>query len=106
MEAHHDSIRCRDVQSQGSGWSQGFVYDPFGNLTDKNGSNSWHGVPDAATNHLGSVDGNGNALLSPAGSGLGYDAENRLISANNTYQRYAYDGQHKRIWAAGWDNTY
>src|ERR1700694_2339464 len=74
-------------------------------MTDKNGSNSWHGVPDAATNHLGSVDRNGNASLSPAGSGLGYDAENRLISANNTYQRYAYDGKSKRIGAATWDNT-
>src|ERR1700736_463469 len=28
------------------------------------------------------------------------------MSANNTYQRYAYDGQNKRIWVATCDNTY
>jgi len=96
----------RLTSATGSGWNQGFVYDPFGNLTDKNGSNSWHGVPDASTNHLGSVDANGNALSSTSATGLAYDPENRLISANYSYQQYAYDAQNKRIWAVAWDNTH
>jgi RHS repeat-associated protein len=100
----YDSLN-RLTSAQGSGWNQGFVYDPFGNLTDKNGSNSWHGVPDATTNHLGSVDANGNALNSPAGAMLAYDAENRLSSANGT-TLYAYDGQNKRIWTCTLDQAF
>jgi len=92
----YDSLN-RLTSATASGWNQGFVYDPFGNLTDKTGTNSWHGVPDATTNHLGGVDANGNALYSPAGASLAYDAENRLISAGPATP-YAYDGQNKRIW--------
>jgi RHS repeat-associated protein len=93
----YDSLN-RLTSATGAGWNQGFVYDPFGNLTDKNGTNSWHAVPDAATNHLGSVDANGNAQYSPGGASLTYDPENRLISSNNT-TLYGYDAQNKRIWA-------
>jgi len=91
----YDSLK-RLTSATAAGWNQSFVYDPFGNLTDKNGTNSWHGVPDATTNRLGSVDANGNALQSPAGAILGYDAENRLITAAGT-TLYAYDAQNNLL---------
>jgi len=96
----------RLTSATGSGWNQGFVYDPFGNLTDKNGSDSWHGVPNSSTNQLGSVDANGNSLSSTSANGLAYDGENRMVSANYSYQQYAYDAQNKRIWAVAWDSTH
>src|SRR5581483_9541508 len=55
----YDSLN-RLLSATASSWNQSFVYDPFGNLTDKNGTLSWHGVPDATTNRLGSTDANGN----------------------------------------------
>ena len=61
-------------------------------------------VPDPLTNYYGSVDANGNALYSPSGTYLIYDAENRLTNAGTA--QYAYDGRNKRIWAVNWDSTY
>src|SRR5437870_887741 len=95
----------RLTSAQAATWNQSFVYDPFGNLTDKNGSYQWHGVPDANTNHLGSVDANGNALNSPAGAILAYDPENRLSSVSGTVL-YAYDSQNKRIWTCTLDQPF
>ena len=106
----YDSLNRLISAQAGTSWSQGFVYDPFGNLTDKNvlagSAPPLHVVIDPATNHAGGEDANGNA----GGSGLRpantYDAENRmtgaLIAVQGTglsyYDSYGYDAQNKRIW--------
>ncbi len=68
-------------------WGQAFLYDGFGNLTDKSvikgSAPVWHGIVDPATNRASgySYDANGNAV-SPNFQN-GYDVENRpgLVTA-------------------------
>ena len=82
-------------------WGQAYVYDPFGNLRQKNITGGSAGQPSTqvtvnANNQINSVSGlsydlNGNQNV---GS---YDAENRLTSASGL--QYGYDGQNKRIWS-------
>ena len=47
-------------------WGQSYTYDGFGNLTAQNvtagSAPAYSVVPDPTTNHLGSVDANGNTL--------------------------------------------
>ena len=105
MSYQYDALN-RLTSATGSSWNQSYVYDPFGNLTAKNGTDSWVGVPDAQTNHLYTVDANGNISLSPSAPGMAYDPENRLVAANYSYQQYAYDGHNKRILAVSWNNTH
>jgi YD repeat-containing protein len=63
-------------------WGQGFLYDGFGNLTDKSVTKGsapvWHGLVDPATNRASGYlyDANGNAGVS--GLQYTYDTENRL----------------------------
>ena len=63
-------------------WSEGYAYDGFGNLTDKNVTGgtapSLHVTVDSATNHLTgyTYDLNGNLTNIPSQVGLAYDAEN------------------------------
>ena len=96
----YDTLNRLVAAKAGSTWGQGFNYDPFGNLTTKYVLPGTTGsvptlsvVPDAATNHLGGVDANGNAT----GYGINYDLENRLITASGA--QYTYDGQNKRIFS-------
>ena len=96
----YDTLNRLIAAQAGSTWGQGFNYDPFGNLTTKYVLPGTTGsvptlsvVPDAATNHLGGVDANGNAT----GYGINYDLENRLITASGA--QYTYDGQNKRIFS-------
>jgi RHS repeat-associated protein len=100
----YDSLNRLISAQAGTSWGQGFVYDPFGNLTDKNvlagSAPPLHVVINAANNHAGGEDLNGNA------GGVTWDMENRMTSVpqrpqtvNITYSlSYAYDGQNKRIW--------
>ena len=107
----YDSLE-RLMSAAGSGWSQGFGYDSFGNLTSITGSNApaLSVAVNAATNQIvgQGYDANGNQLSTGAFSGapLTYDAENRLIHAPEL--QYAYDSRNKRIWKATLDssNTY
>jgi RHS repeat-associated protein len=76
-------------------WGQTYSYDGFGNLLAQvptQGSAPQVYPPvDSTTNHVGSVDANGN----PAGSNYTWDVENRLLSSNGT--AYNYDPWGKRI---------
>jgi RHS repeat-associated protein len=76
-------------------WGQTYSYDGFGNLTSQlptQGSAPLVYPPvDSTTNHVGTVDANGN----PAGSNYTWDVENRLLSY--TTSTYTYDPWGKRI---------
>jgi RHS repeat-associated protein len=93
--------------ASGSGWSQSYTYDGFGNLLARNAGGSAPGSSFAvnpATNRLSSYtyDNNGNLLT----VGYQYDAENRLIS-NGGGAQFFYDAQNKRVWQliSAWDNA-
>ncbi len=87
-------------------WGQTFVYDGFGNLTNRipsGGAPSSPATPaDPLTNRLigYSYDNNGNSLS----IGNIYDTENRLISALSGNVKYAYDGANKRIWVGNFSS--
>ncbi|MFN7919437.1 MAG: RHS repeat-associated core domain-containing protein [Bryobacteraceae bacterium] len=87
----YDSLN-RLSSATGTGWSQGFVYDGFGNMTDQNGTGSapsMHLVIDPVKNG-GGADANGN-------NGGEVDIENRLVGmAANA--RAGYDASNKRVW--------
>ena len=91
----YDSLN-RLISASSAGWSQGYSYDGFGNLTARTGTNAISTPADPATNRLTnySYDANGNLLL----TGSGYDAENHLSQANAGAIRYFYDAQNKRVW--------
>jgi RHS repeat-associated protein len=85
-------------------WEQGYVFDYFGNLLQKNILGGTQQQPSTqlsvsmTNNQITSVSGmsydaNGNAST----SGMTYDAENRLATSGGL--QYAYDGQNKRIWS-------
>jgi RHS repeat-associated protein len=103
----YDSL-SRLSSATGSGWSQSYQYDGFGNLLARNATGTAPGstfAVDPATNRLGgyAYDNNGNLLS----VGYQYDAENRLIQANSGGAQYFYDSQNKRIWQGNyaWDDT-
>ncbi len=82
-------------------WDQSYVFDPFGNLLQKNIDGGLSGQPSTQVsvnthNQITSVSGlsydaNGNTLT----SGLTYDVENHM--AADEYYVYAYDTQNQRI---------
>jgi len=89
----YDSLN-RLATAAGSGWSQTYGYDPFGNLTSKTPGLSI--TVNQANNQIQGVygvsyDANGNQ------NDGAYDAENRPI--NDGTQQYAYDAQNRRIWS-------
>jgi RHS repeat-associated protein len=103
----YDSL-SRLSSATGSGWSQSYQYDGFGNLLARNATGTAPGstfAVDPATNRLGgyAYDNNGNLLS----VGYQYDAENRLVQANSGGAQYFYDSQNKRIWQGNyaWDDT-
>jgi RHS repeat-associated protein len=82
-------------------WGQTYSYDGFGNLlaqvpTQGSAPQAYPAV-DSTTNHVGSVDANGN----PAGWNYTWDVENRLLSYTcttcNTSTTYTYDPWGKRL---------
>jgi RHS repeat-associated protein len=85
--------RLASAQATSAAWGQSYAYDGFGNLTDQNviagSAPSYHVVPNAATNHLGTTDLNGN----PA-PGFSYDIENRLLGGGG--YKYVYAPGNKR----------
>ena len=104
----YDSLN-RMIAAAGSGWSESYAYDGFGNLTAKAGTpaNVQFAVT-TATNQLGTPDPNGNTTSIVANGNqtinLNYDAENRLAQAGwqsngNIFVDYAYDGQNRRIFS-------
>jgi len=95
----YDSLN-RLATAAGSGWSQQYSYDPFGNLTNKTPGLSIS--VNQATNQIEGVSGvtydmNGNQSVGT------YDVENRLVSVEGegVQLQYAYDAQNQRIWS--WD---
>jgi len=89
----YDSLN-RLATATGSGWSQTYGYDPFGNLTSKTPGLSI--TVNQANNQIQGVygvsyDANGNQ------NDGAYDVENRPI--NDGIQQYAYDAQNRRIWS-------
>jgi RHS repeat-associated protein len=94
----YDSL-SRLSSATGSGWSQSYQYDGFGNLLARVATGTAPGSSfpvDPATNRLSqyAYDNNGNLLS----VGYQYDAENRLVQANGGGAQYFYDAQNKRIW--------
>jgi RHS repeat-associated protein len=91
---------AQTTQTGGTQWGQSYNYDGFGNLTDQNvtlgSAPSMHVVYSAATNRQtgDSADANGNIGV----TGSTYDIENRLVTANNGQNTYAYDPGNKRMW--------
>src|SRR5271165_6537154 len=97
-------------------WGQGFVYDGFGNLYQKNvtqgSAPSLSVTANAATNQISGYgyDSNGNTTYMPGSSPLymSYDVENRMASAtqNSTPQvLYAYDASNRRVWKGTVNNS-
>ena len=85
-------------------WGQSYAYDGFGNLTDQDvtagSAPAYSVVPDPTTNHVRTVDANGNTY---AVTNAAYDVENRLTgtpfyNTPGTYQ-YSYAPGNKRVGA-------
>ena len=103
----------RIATAAGSGWSETYGFDPFGNLTTKTGSNApgMSLTVSQVNNRVGGVtyDANGNAESTNNGGqtvGLSYDVENHvyLVSANGYASgQYAYDAQNRRLMV--WPNV-
>src|SRR5579883_2087248 len=99
----------RLISAQGSGWAQTHSYDGFGNLTSRTGYGTAQSTTistpvNAATNQLSgyAYDANGNQIS----TGYGYDAENRIVSANAGSTQYFYDAQNKRVWQGNFTSGY
>lgn len=90
--------RLASATATNNSWGQSYSYDGFGNLTDQNvtvgSAPTYHVYPDPTTNHVGSVDANGNTI---AVTGAVYDVENRFTGVGYNYQ-YAYAPGNKRVW--------
>ena len=99
----YDSLN-RLISASGSGWSDTYGYDGFGNLATKTptgGAPQFSQAADPTTNRLiitnVQYDNNGNPS-SYNGIQLSYDAENRVVGAPLGGVQYAYDSQNKRVW--------
>ena len=116
LSYQYDALNRLISATSSQGWSQGFNYDGFGNLTAKTALQG--SVPvfsaafDPATNRqVGiSYDANGNQLTDTAGySSLQYDVENRLVWAQKGNQPpangYGYDPDNRRVYRATLDYT-
>jgi RHS repeat-associated protein len=102
--------RLMRAETQGDVWGQEFIYDGFGNLTDKRvtkGSAPSLSVPvDGNTNRaIGfAYDANGNQLWTNTQT-LSYDYDNRIAwvdNRNNTGRMYGYDADNRRVYEADW----
>ena len=94
----------------GSGWTQSFTYDGFGNLTQKTlNGNATSIAVNAATNQVTNAyyDTNGN-MTSGVGGSFGYDEANRMVSATETgggKELYGFAPDNKRVYRASYANT-
>jgi RHS repeat-associated protein len=90
------------ASARGVAWSEAYVYDGFGNMTEKDSPpSSMQATIDPATNRIvgEAYDGNGNDL-GPAGFPRNtFDAENRLVSQtlDGKQYTYAYDPWGRRV---------
>jgi YD repeat-containing protein len=105
VQYQYDSLN-RLISATGSGWSQGFVMDGFGNLTGKTALQGlgpvFSNAVDPAKNRLigMSYDANGNQLGGVSGA-LGYDGENRVATFYNyagSRWGYGYDPGNERMY--------
>jgi RHS repeat-associated protein len=94
----------RLMAAAGSGWSQAYQYDGFGNITQQG---AYQATYDAATNREASTpytsyDPNGNIRNWSAGN-ASYDTENRIIwHTNGGVERvFGYDPWGRRLWRSG-----
>ena len=84
----YDSLKRLSTASSTQGWTQGFTYDGFGNLTAKSAVSGNPPVGtypvDPTTNRLtsGNYDANGNYGAGGPISSITYDVSNRLTQAN------------------------
>jgi RHS repeat-associated protein len=94
-----------------SSWGQSFSYDGFGNLQTVTAVNApgYSVIPDWRTNHVGSVDLNGNTLglVDPEQetviTSAEYDVSNRFVGTGASFSylsgyQYSYGPHNKRVW--------
>jgi RHS repeat-associated protein len=104
----YDSLN-RLTSAAGSGWSDAYGFDSFGNLASKMPTGpapTLSQAANSATNEIvgQSYDLNGNQLTAPGVTGsVTYDAENRMVAAPGV--QYAYDSRNKRVWSATLDSS-
>ena len=94
-----------DSGTTGAQWGMTWMYDGFGNRTNQSVMPGKAGVPsmlsvNPANNRITTngfaYDANGNMTAMPNVSGMTYDVDNRLRTANG--EQYTYDSANKRIW--------
>jgi RHS repeat-associated protein len=91
------------LMAAGSGWSQAYQYDGFGNMTQQGGYQAtYDAATNRETNYYTSYDPNGNIRNWSAGT-ASYDTENRLIwHTNSGVERvFGYDPWGRRLWRSG-----
>ena len=105
----YDSLqRLVSAETTSAAWGLSFDYDGFGNRWEQlvtKGTAPGNVVSfNQATNRINSSlyshDANGNLLSTPTVSGMTYDVENRLLTANGNgcLEEFAYLGDNKRVW--------
>ena len=105
--------RLASATATSGSWGQSYSYDGFGNLTAQNvtagSAPAYSAIPDPTTNHVGSVDANGNTLglVDPDQetqiTSAEYDVENRFVGTGATFSyysgyQYSYAPGNKRVW--------
>jgi RHS repeat-associated protein len=103
----YDSINRLTAANEAGGWSQGYNYDAFGNLTGGAATGiaaAFPGSISATNNQITdpgwSYDPAGNVKAGPAATSITYDAENRQVSytpAGLAAASYLYDGKGRRV---------
>jgi len=105
----YDAINRLTAANEVGGWSQGYNYDAFGNLTGGAATGITAAFPGSisATNNRITDPGwrydlAGNVIQSPAAASVVYDAENRQTSYTTSGSApatatYAYDGEGRRV---------
>jgi RHS repeat-associated protein len=101
----YDSLQ-RLIKSETTGpeWGLSFAFDGFGNRTSQSvtkgsgptSSLSFNGLTNRITTAGFGYDANGNLTAMPGVTGLTYDVENRLLTANG--ETYSYGPDNKRVW--------
>ena len=87
--------RLASATATSGSWGQSYSYDGFGNLTAQNvtagSAPAYSAIPDPTTNHVGSVDANGNTLglVDPDQetqiTSAEYDVENRFVGTGASF---------------------
>jgi RHS repeat-associated protein len=107
----YDALK-RLLQANGSNWTENYVYDGYGNLTQMNPSGTANGMPsmhltmavdanNVPNNRVtGWADANGNQTAGFAGTSLIYDTANHVsqVQANGQNSYYWYDPDNRRIY--------